>query len=61
MIGGAIKLGIAAGVGYTLGGKIGERALSLVTETADISTHTGAVWGGRIATTLALMWLLGRV
>jgi hypothetical protein len=55
---GALKLGIAVGIGYSVGGKIGEFALSRVTTTADMSTHTGAMWAGRIVTFAAILWIL---
>lgn len=55
---GAIKLGIAVGVGYAVGGRIGEAVLSRVTTTTDMATHTGAMWAGRIVTFAAILWIL---
>lgn len=60
MIGGPIKLGIAAGVGYTIGGKLGMGALKMVKADADADTVTGAAWAGRIATFLVAAYALSR-
>jgi len=56
---GAIALGVAAGVAYTIGGSLGAGALSLVVKEPSAAAITGAAWGGRIATFLILGRLLG--
>lgn len=61
MIGGALKLGLAAGVGYTVGGSIGAAALTAIKPDASPNAQIGAAWGGRIATFLILSYVLGRV
>ncbi len=61
MIGGPIKLGVAAGVGYTLGGKLGMGALKMVKADADPDTVTGAAWAGRITLFLVSAYVLSRV
>lgn len=61
-MGGAIKLGIAAGVGYTIGGKLGLYASrGMAGVDADVDTRTGYKWGGRIITFLGVAYLLGKV
>lgn len=61
MIGGPIKLGIAAGVGYTIGGKLGMGALKMVSPQAEADAVTGAAWGGRIVVFLLTAYALSRV
>ncbi len=61
MIGGALKLGLAAGLGYTFGGDLGTKALDVVKSDASANARIGAAWGGRIATFLALSYVLGKV
>lgn len=62
MIGNALKLGIGAGVGYTVGGRIGQRAAHAISgDTIAADTLTAYTWGGRIATTLIAWWLLGKL
>lgn len=58
MIGGALKLGLAVGVGYTVGGNAGEYILRQVTTTAQPSTHIGAQWAGRVVTFSLILYLL---
>lgn len=60
MIGGALKLGLAAGVGYVVGGSVGIGTLELVSKQPSAEARTGAAWAGRIATTLILVALLSR-
>jgi hypothetical protein len=61
MIGGALKLGVAVGVGYTVGGNLGEYVLRQVSDTAQPDTHRGAQWAGRVATFTILLWLMQKV
>lgn len=61
MIGSALKLGVAAGLGYTFGGSLGSKALVLVKSDASPEAVTGAAWAGRIATFLVLGYVLNRV
>jgi hypothetical protein len=56
-----LKLGLAAGFGYTIGGSIGVKALEMVKSDASKDAITGAAWAGRIATTLILIAVLNRV
>lgn len=58
-MGGAIKLGIAAAVGYTVGGRIGPYVAKAAGAT-ELDTLKGAQWGGRIAVFLGAAYLLGR-
>jgi hypothetical protein len=55
-----LKLGVAAGVGYALGGKLGAAALMAVKKDASADAVTGAVWGGRIATFFVAAAILTR-
>lgn len=56
-----LKLGIGAGVGYTVGGMIGAKAMRAIKADASPDAITGAAWAGRITTTLVVWYLLGRV
>ncbi len=58
---GILKLAIAIGVGYSVGGSVGERVLKAISDTTDMSTHVGAIWAGRVATFGAVAYLLGKV
>jgi hypothetical protein len=58
MIPGAVKLGVAVGVGYTVGGNAGEYVLRQFTSTAEPTTHIGAQWAGRIITFAGLLYLM---
>lgn len=60
MIGSSLKLGIAAGVGYTIGGRLGVAAIRAVAPEAAPDTLVGAQWAGRIVTFLGVAWVLGR-
>lgn len=59
-MGGAVKLGIAAAIGYTIGGRVGVAAVNAVTETPALDTIKGAQWGGRIVVFLGVAYLLGK-
>ncbi len=58
---GALKLGAAGGLGYTFGGKAGLAILKAVQPEASPEAITGAVWGGRIALGLGLMFVFSRL
>jgi hypothetical protein len=58
---GAIKLGIAVGLGYAVGGDIGIKVLGIVDKNADVKYQRGAMWGGRVATFAIVATLLARV
>lgn len=58
---GALKLGLAAGLAYTLGGKAGTTALRYVKPDASADAVVGAAWGGRIATFFLGVAVLGRI
>lgn len=58
MITGPLKLGIAVGVGYTLGGKLGIAAVRAMTDSADAETQIGAAWAGRVVTFGLLLWVM---
>lgn len=57
---GAIKLGIGAGVGYTLGGQLGAKVMRAIKADASPDAITGAAWAGRITTTLIAWYVLAR-
>lgn len=58
MIGGALKLGLAAGVGYTIGGGLGRSAILWGGRQVSPEAITGATWAGRIAGFLILAAIL---
>jgi len=55
---GALKLGIAVGLGYYVGGMVGARAVEAISPTAGVDARTGAAWGGRIVVGLGILWVL---
>lgn len=55
---GAIKLGLAVGLGYCVGGMAGARLLESVAPSAGADARVGAAWGGRIVTGLGILWVL---
>lgn len=57
---GALKLGIAATVGYAAGGAIGSAVINAVMPTASPDVKTGATWAGRLVTFVVASALLGK-
>ena len=57
---GALKLGVAATVGYAVGGKVGSMAIDAVMPSASPDVKTGAMWAGRLVTFVVTSALLGR-
>jgi hypothetical protein len=56
-MGGALKLGVAAGVAYTFGGHIGPQILLAIKKDASVDAQTGAQWAGRIVLFAGLIYL----
>jgi hypothetical protein len=58
---GLLGLGIGVGVGYVYGASVGEAALGVVSKSPSENAKAGARLGGRIAMSLALVYVIGRV
>lgn len=56
---GAVKLGLAAAVGYAAGGMLGTSIVGAVSKDASAEVRTGAAWGGRIVVFLVVARVLG--
>lgn len=57
----ALKLGVSAGIGYAVGGKLGTAALGAFVKDASPDTMTGAAWAGRIVVFFVSVSVLNRV
>jgi hypothetical protein len=58
---GALKLGVAVGLGYTLGGSLGIAALGVVKKDASAEANAGAAWAGRATLFVGLLVAMNKV
>jgi hypothetical protein len=56
-----IRLAIAVGVGYVVGGRLGVAGLKAIRPDNSEDVVTGAAWAGRVATFAITAAILGRV
>ncbi len=55
---GILKLGLAVGIGYSLGGEAGVWTIHTVAPGASITTINGAKWAGRTVAFLGTLMIL---
>ncbi len=58
---GALKLGVVAGVAYTMGGRAGTAIATAVKPDLSVEGLTGAAWAGRIATFFVGVAIVSRI
>jgi hypothetical protein len=61
VIGGALRLGAATGIGYAVGGTLGVSVLKAVKSDASADTITAAAWSGRVVVFFIAAAVLTRI